>query len=297
MTLYFSRVSRTALPAATMLLLLLSAQAGKAQSTISSTDRYAYAANAGWIDFRPTVADGVKVTETYMAGYAYAANFGWISFGGGAPANGYSYGNTTATDYGVNVAADGKLTGYAYAANVGWIQFEQTQGKPVVNLLNGSLSGYAYSANLGWISLQTSLSNLATTSISRPDTDGDGIPDAWEMQHFGNLTAANATTDHDHDGFTDLQEYIAGTDPLDPSSNLRIVSHSYDASHTQATIVFTTVPNRLYRLEYDADLASPWTNSPLGTFNPDSGTTTSRTFTFTTGPKNFFRPVAMVPLP
>jgi hypothetical protein len=267
------------------------------QSTISPTDRYAYAANAGWIDFRPSSADGVRVSETFMAGYAYAANFGWISFGNGVPVNGYAYANGNAADYGVNIAADGKLTGYAYAANVGWIQFEQSKGLPQVNPLTGQMSGYAYSANLGWISLKTSLTNLATTTLSRPDTDGDGIPDSWEMQHFGNLTTANATSDYDHDGSSDLSEYIAGTDPKDPLSRLKVITHSYDTGHTQATLTFTSAPNRTYRLEYDYDLAGVWTNSPLGTFNPDSGSTTTRTFTFPTGPKCFFRPVAMVPLP
>lgn len=45
-----------------------------------------------------------------------AANFGWIDPGDGAPANGHTYSNTSATDFGVNLAASGALTGYAYAA-------------------------------------------------------------------------------------------------------------------------------------------------------------------------------------
>ncbi|WPD22486.1 MAG: thrombospondin type 3 repeat-containing protein [Candidatus Electrothrix scaldis] len=40
------------------------------------------------------------------------------------------------------------------------------------------------------------------------DSDEDGIDDAWEMQYFGNLTTADATTDYDRDGYTDLQEYL-----------------------------------------------------------------------------------------
>jgi hypothetical protein len=42
-----------------------------------------------------------------------------------------------ASDYGVNVAPDGKLTGYACGANVGWINFEQIQGMPMVDDLLG----------------------------------------------------------------------------------------------------------------------------------------------------------------
>ncbi|HEY5998126.1 MAG TPA: PKD domain-containing protein [bacterium] len=44
------------------------------------------------------------------------------------------------------------------------------------------------------------------------DTDGDGMADAWELAHFGSL-ARDGAGDADGDGRTDLQEYLAGTDP------------------------------------------------------------------------------------
>ena len=130
----------------TLLLPLLASTAAYAQTTFSATDRYVYAANAGWIDFRPSTPDGIRVLDTCLAGYAYAANFGWIHLGDGTPANGHTYASTSATDYGVNLSPSGLLTGYAYAANVGWILFEQTYGQPKVNLLTGKFTGLAYSA-------------------------------------------------------------------------------------------------------------------------------------------------------
>ena len=49
------------------------------------------------------------------------------------------------------------------------------------------------------------------------DTDDDGLLDAWEVTHFGDLTTADGTTDYDRDGYSDLQEYLNGlggeTDP------------------------------------------------------------------------------------
>ncbi len=50
------------------------------------------------------------------------------------------------------------------------------------------------------------------------DTDGDGLPDWWEEKYFGGPTAAVAHEDFDGDGFTNLEEYLAGTDPTDPTS-------------------------------------------------------------------------------
>ena len=279
--------------------LLAAAFPASAQSTISPTDKYAYAANAGWIDFRTSAADGVRVADTFLSGFAYGANFGYVSLGStSGPANGHTFANTTTTDYGVNLSLTGLLTGYAYAPNIGYIQFEQTLGQPKLNLLTGVFTGHAYSANIGWIALATPLSALATTTLSRPDTDGDGIPDDWEYLYFNNLTTATATSDKDGDGASDLSEYNAGTDPTDRTSRLRITAHTYNATRTQATLTWTTVPTRRYRLEYDNDLLGIWTNSALGTFDPDAGATSVRLLTpLSATPRRFFRAVAIQPLP
>lgn len=44
------------------------------------------------------------------------------------------------------------------------------------------------------------------------DTDADGLPDAWEIAWFGNLTATSAG-DPDNDGLSNLAEFHLGGDP------------------------------------------------------------------------------------
>ena len=44
------------------------------------------------------------------------------------------------------------------------------------------------------------------------DTDGDGMPDSWEMQHFGTLER-DGSGDFDNDGLSDLDEYLYGSNP------------------------------------------------------------------------------------
>jgi hypothetical protein len=54
------------------------------------------------------------------------------------------------------------------------------------------------------------------------DADSDGIPDSWELQYSLNPSDPNdAAEDADGDGMTNLQEYLAGTDPRDTSSRLQ----------------------------------------------------------------------------
>jgi hypothetical protein len=46
------------------------------------------------------------------------------------------------------------------------------------------------------------------------DSDGDGMPDDWEKLHgFNPISADDADQDADLDGFSNIEEYRAGTDP------------------------------------------------------------------------------------
>ncbi len=270
--------------------------AGLAQGSLPT---YAYAANAGWINVAPLANTYVDVNETFFAGYIYGANIGWISMGDGTPDNGFSYANNSATDFGVNQDGAGNLSGYAYSANCGWVNFKWTAdlndpNRPHFDLDDGEFHGFAYGANIGWVNLGTGY--LHVQNINRPDTDADGIDDAWERQWFGTLATAGLGTDRDGDGQSDASEYVADTDPLRADDFLKIISHTYAGGQTQVSIQFTTQPSRRYQLQHSTDLKT-WSDSGLGTFNPDAGATTTKGFSFTGNARHFFRAVAVLPLP
>ena len=52
------------------------------------------------------------------------------------------------------------------------------------------------------------------------DADGDGIPDWWEVQYFGSITNCAPEADPDGAGMTNLQEYLADTNPTNAISVL-----------------------------------------------------------------------------
>ena len=59
-----------------------------------------------------------------------------------------------------------------------------------------------------------------TIDLSTVDSDGDTMPDQWEIAHKLNPQDANdADLDADGDGFTNVEEFQAKTDPNDPKSH------------------------------------------------------------------------------
>jgi hypothetical protein len=75
-------------------------------------------------------------------------------------------------------------------------------------------------ANEGFYSVVVTNSAGNSTSANAAlyiDSDGDGLPDSWEIAHFGNLSQT-ATGDFDGDGISNLDEFLDGTDPTSSSS-------------------------------------------------------------------------------
>lgn len=104
--------------------------------------------------------------------------------------------------------------------------------------------------------------NAVATGLTNPldrDTDGDSLPDWWELPYFGGVTNAPTLADVDHDGCSELNEYTADTDPTNPLSFLHITRLSNAPS---ATVFFQPASsNRVYTLEKVTNLVIvAWTN-------------------------------------
>ena len=79
------------------------------------------------------------------------------------------------------------------------------------------------------------------------DSDGDGLPDWWEQQFFGHLTGTDPNADPDHDGASNLAEFLAGTNPTNFNSALRITAMR--AGGTNGVVLeWPGVAGRYYRL-------------------------------------------------
>ena len=93
--------------------------------------------------------------------------------------------------------------------------------------------------------------NLAATV----DTDGNGLPDWWELQYFGHLTGTDPAADPDQDGEDNLAEFLAGTDPTDPHSVFQLAM-PVPLTGNRCQIEWPSVEGRYYRILRSTNLVS-----------------------------------------
>ena len=84
-----------------------------------------------------------------------------------------------------------------------------------------------------------------------PDSNGDGIPDSWGIQYFGQAVVSSSE-DPDGDDNSNLMEYLAGTDPTSSSS---FFQPSATWSGSTFTFDFSTIVGRNYKVWWSVDLA------------------------------------------
>ena len=114
----------------------------------------------------------------------------------------------------------------------------------------GGVSGSAIPNNsYGWGRVD------ASAALALEDSDGDGMPDWWELwQDLSRTNAADATLDPDGDGVSNHHEYLAATDPHDAAEWFHIASVAADVD---CVVRFRSSAFRRYTLEFKTG-AEPW---------------------------------------
>jgi hypothetical protein len=144
-------------------------------------------------------------------------------------------------------------------------------GTLTVTLPAGVGTGSSYVVRFDHVSATPNGHNLLPKSLRNglilgsdrsASSRADGIPDSWRLRYFYTIYSleSGALADPDLDGVNNLAEYIAGTDPLDPGSNLavRSVQSLVDATGNQTgiSINWPTVVGKNYVVEGSPSVSS-----------------------------------------
>ncbi len=138
----------------------------------------------------------------------------------------------------------------SYASTAPWPTTASGTGQSLQRL---SLTGYGNDPT-NWLAAAPTLVVSASG-----DSDGDGMPDAWELAHGLNPNLNDAALDADGDGMTNLQEYLAGTDPQSAASRL-FVTGSFESTNL-IRLQFDAVSNVTYTFQSRVSLSTGvWLN-------------------------------------
>ena len=170
--------------------------------------------------------------------------------------------------------------------NIGVLNFDVTSLHSVLGM-TGPDTYPAFSTHFNTLAPTSTRLELEVSVIRDLDTDNDGLPDDWEMFYFGNLDQG-ANDDPDHDGVSNLNEYLAGTDPTKADSAFYLVATS------ASTLRWPNLPSRQFIVQYSDDLKTWETVSNAAVIYPTPSTATW-TDPHPSATNRFYRVRAMTP--
>ena len=128
----------------------------------------------------------------------------------------------------------------------------------------GLRQGSEYAFRVSYVLENGRESVLSNYSLSRTwgrDLSQDGLPDDWQREYFGVESSAwpGPEVDSDNDGATNIEEFLAGTNPFDSDSKLEL---SLIKMERGQRLTWQAEPGSVYQVQHSGGIGSSmnWTS-------------------------------------
>jgi len=226
------------------------------------------------VDLTPYVGQPIQIVWDYLA-FEGGTSYGWLVDDVGVTSLTAGAGGTIVVSKNLG-SGTFTLTGPISRTGSGLVTTipNAPPGQYVVQF--GDVAFY-YTPSAQTNALLSSASNalVFTGTYTFPDVNSNGMSDLYEQYYFGTVsTNRTRFTDTDGDGMSDYAEFIAGTNPTNAASNLRII-RSF-VSNGVMTAQWSAVPGRIYQVQTSTNLLD-W--SPVSLWLQASGSPMTCTWT------------------
>jgi hypothetical protein len=212
----------------------------------------------------PGFARGVSVSGD--TAYVADGPGGWLTLDVADPATLSLVRASTAEGPVADVAVSGLLAVLGNGANAARAMNVSTPLTPVLQQKFAPLvQAMRLRASGNLVAVAEDVAGLALVDSAQTDSDNDGMPDVWEQQivdadpydAIRSSAEARPGDDFDHDGASNVEEYLAGTSPTEASSVFVVKVQPVEGAGP--TIQWHSVAGKTYALYKSTDLGAGFT--------------------------------------
>jgi type VI protein secretion system component Hcp len=158
-----------------------------------------------------------------------------------------------------------------------WFKSQQTSGAAGADSVNETVGLVFRKITYTYVQPDSTIASEAVEYFTADggggaDTDGDGMPDAWEGLYGLSVGTNDSNIDLDGDGLINLHEFQLGTDPKSGTSFFKARLSPDPATPGLFQLTWNSVAGKVYVIEWSPDLKTPFAPVRVVTATAESTT-------------------------